>query len=334
MAANGGLSSEVAHANTSEESPPSTANGGDESTAEVVIDVAEVTELEPDPQPDPELAEPEPPTASDEPAEHLVRLEETVEALPALARVAAELWLRAAEWGLGTSVRAGVRLARAATDPGTAAELYQDLTGGLRDYAREFLGISELDHQVRQLAPLGGTALGSNGSRDLRSQGAELLRQAADVDLDEGAHPAYARILTELAPDEARILRLLAVDGPQPLVDIRANNLIGIGSQLIAPGMNMIGAQAGVRQRDRVPAYLNNLGRLGLTSASDEAVGDSIAYQVLEAQPDVLGTIKQTPRAKAVHRSVELTPFGKDFCEVCFPLERPALPAGSDPHQP
>jgi hypothetical protein len=257
--------------------------------------------------------------------------EETAEVLPAVLRLSAEMWLRATAWGVGSSLRAGAKLARAAADPGTAAELVEDVTGGVRAYAREFLGISDLDEQVSRLTPLGGNALRANGTSPelaLRSRGAELLRQAADVSYDDGAHPAYARILTELAPDEARILRLLAAEGPQAVVDIRAANLIGLGSQLIAPGLNMVGAQAGARHRDRVPAYLNNLTRLGLVHTSDEAIADPVAYQVLEAQPDVLGTIKETARAKSVHRSLELTPFGKDFCAVCLPLEPPALPAG------
>ena len=55
----------------------------------------------------------------------------------------------------------------------------------------------------------------------LRERGAELLRQSADVRYQEDAHPAYERILENLAPDEARILRLLALEGPQPAVDVR-----------------------------------------------------------------------------------------------------------------
>src|SRR5947208_1903241 len=56
----------------------------------------------------------------------------------------------------------------------------------------------------------------------LRVRGAQLLRAAAEVNPKEHPHPAYARILTELDPDEARILRLLATEGPQPSVDVRA----------------------------------------------------------------------------------------------------------------
>ena len=44
----------------------------------------------------------------------------------------------------------------------------------------------------------------------------------------------------------------------------------------------------------------------------DEPLEDQIAYQVLEAQPEVMDAIKATNRAKTVHRHVKLTPFGED----------------------
>jgi hypothetical protein len=241
-------------------------------------------------------------------------------------------WVRGAAWGFEASVRVGGRLARVAADPDKAAQLVEELTSGMRGVARDFLGVSDLDDRVKQLTPVSATGArwrdgtGANGLTPelaLRAQGEELLRQAADVGLEDRAHPAYARILQELAPDEGRILRLIAVDGPQPAVDVRETNLIGVGSQLVARGMNMVGAQAGVRYRDRMPAYLNNLDRLGLVFFSDERAPDAIRYQVLEAQPEVLQAIKETSRAKAIHRSLQLTPFGRDFCDVCLPLEQP-----------
>lgn len=268
----------------------------------------------------------------------IIHMDDPAEVLPALARVAAELWVRAAIWGVTTSLETTARLARAAVDPQAASELYQDVTGGLRAYAREFLGITDLDEQLRELSPLAGAGQLQNGRQPevtLRDRGAQLLRQAADVSYESGVHPAFARILTELAPDEARILRTLATEGPQPMVDVRETNLIGIGSQLIAANLNMIGAQAGLRYRDRVEAYLGNLLRLGLIELSDDDVDDAVAYQVLEAQPEVLGTIKETPRAKSVHRSLRLTPFGDAFCRVCLPLGPPAeLPSGDDAEHP
>jgi len=257
-----------------------------------------------------------------------------VETLPGLARIAAGAWIRTAAWGVGKSLELSARVARAAVSPDQAVRLAGDFASGMRDYARELLGISDLDEQVRQLAgrsrpgvrarPAVRNGTGpADGRTDisLREQGAELLRQSADVTVEEGAHPAYARILSELAPDEGRVLRLLATEGPQPSVDVRSSNLIGVGTQLVAQGLNMIGAQAGCRYIDRVPAYLNNLLRLGLIWFSHDPVDDPMRYQVIEAQPDAMQAIKSAGRAKTAHRSVHLTPFGKDFCDVCLPLD-------------
>lgn len=251
-----------------------------------------------------------------------------VEALPELARAAADAWVRTAWWSLAVSMRVGSRLARVALDPAAAIELAEQFSSGMRGYAREFLGVTDLDDRVRQLAPppsalhrRGSHANGSDPELSLRAQGAELLRQAADVDARDDVHPAYGRILAELAPDEARILRLLAMDGAQPAVDVRAANLIGAGSQLVAQGLNMLGAQAGLRRRDRVPAYLNNLARLGLIQIAGEPLTDPIVYQVLEAQPEILSTLRETTRARTDRRSIHLSDFGQDFCRVCLPLE-------------
>jgi hypothetical protein len=153
--------------------------------------------------------------------------------------------------------------------------------------------------------------------------GEELLRRSTDVGYEEDAHPAYERILSELAPDEGRILRLLAIEGPQPSVDVRTGGPMGlIKDELVAPGLNMIGAEAGCRHTDRVPAYLDNLNRLGLIWFSRETLRDINRYQVLEAQPDTAEAMREGGRTgRTVRRSIHLTPFGTDFCRVCLPLE-------------
>ncbi len=255
------------------------------------------------------------------------------ESLPELARHAAGMWLKAAGWTAGTSLRVGNELRKMATDPNGAQEVIDEVTKEVRDVARDFLGITELDAEVREIAPLLSTGMlktGGSSPEALRAQGEQLLREAADVGFDEGAHPAFARILTELSPDEARILRLLAIEGHQPMVDIRAHNLIGNGSQLIAQSLNMLGSKAGLRQRDRVPVYLTNLVRLSLIVLSDEPLESPVQYQVLEAQPEVLSTMRDTVRAKVIRRSVLLTPLGQEFCDVCLPVNLPALPPPAD----
>lgn len=101
----------------------------------------------------------------------------------------------------------------------------------------------------------------------LKERGAELLASEEDDD----AHPAYELILASIAPDEARLLRRLAVEGD-------AEDLA---------------TAAGVRNRRRLPAYLDNLQRLHLV----------------------------TTDSRRRRETFRLTRFGQEFCEVCLPVD-------------
>ena len=281
------------------------------------------------------------------------------ESLPGLARITASGMLHTAQWGVGAYVRTGRRMAKALVDPEEAAELGRDVTeavGVVAGLARALTEGLPLPQAVADVGarmsgngaePTGGSlpavATGRDRDRDLRARGAELLDRSRDVWNTDTAHPAYERILGELAPDEARILLLLLQGGPQPSVDVRTGGPVGmVSSQLIAPGLTMIGARAGCRYLDQVPSYLNNLFRLGLVWFSREALRDPMAYQVVEAQPDVLDAMHSVRFPKVVRRSIHLTPFGEDFCRTCLvdevvagsPLPEHMAPPDSDIGEP
>jgi hypothetical protein len=265
------------------------------------------------------------------------------ESLPGLARITASGVLHTAQWGVGASLRTGRRVARAVVDPHAAAQLGHDVNeaaGVVAGLARAVTSglplpqaVADVGARVRSedgAAPGGGATDGARPGAgavrtareresDLRAKGAELLDRSRDVWNTDTAHPAYARILDELAPDEARILLLLLEGGPQPSVDVRTGGPVGmVSSQLIAPGLTMIGARAGCRYLDQVPSYLNNLFRLGLVWFSREPLRDPLQYQVVEAQPDVLAAMHTVRFPKVVRRSIHLTPFGEDFCKTCL----------------
>lgn len=228
-----------------------------------------------------------------------------------LLRIAANAGLSTAQWVVNTSVRTGTRVARglAAGEPPT--KIASELGTELRSAAQSLLGLTPPPTEE----PHGASA------SELRARGAELLRQSSDVHFVEDTHPAYERILGELTPDEARIIRFLYREGPQPTVDVRTNRPLGIGSELIEAGLSMIGRQAGVRNLNRTNAYLNNLFRLGLVWFSREEVEPS-RYQVVEVQPEVQEAMSRAGRApKTIRRSIHLTPFGEDFCQTCLPQD-------------
>jgi hypothetical protein len=244
-------------------------------------------------------------------------------AVPGLARIAAAAYVRSARWTLKASAEAGSRAVRAAARGQKPAELFDSTGAEIRERARRVLGIQEKGADERvEMTPDAAESEREQARQSLRDRGEELLRRSRDVNFAEDAHPAYMRILEDLAPDEARILRFLMDRGPQPSVDIRSGLLpLKSTTELVAAGLNMIGPEAGCRHLDDVPAYLNNLFRLGLIWFSSEPLPDPLSYQVLEAQPDVDEALKAAGRTRTVRRSIHLTPFGRDFCELCLPGE-------------
>jgi hypothetical protein len=282
--------------------------------------------------------------------------DEAAEALPGMARIAATAALRSTAWTIGSGLRSGRLLARTVTDPAAAGELVQ---GVARDVAEASRTVGDVARAVQAGVPVHKALLDATvslssvvlpdttprehdhrqeevDSRTLREKGEELLHRSRDVWSEQESHPAYSRILEELAPDEARILLLLLRGGPQPSVDVRTGGPVGmVSSSLVAPGMSMIGARAGCRYLDQVPAYLNNLFRLGLIWFSREQLEDPMEYQVVEAQPDVLEAMHSVRFAKVVRRSIHLTPFGIGFCRACLvdPAETATLPEHQIPEE-
>jgi hypothetical protein len=233
---------------------------------------------------------------------------------PAIVRLTLAAYLRTLGWTANVSVKT-LRLV-------LSGEATDALAQEVREQLKRLLGVTDIEQRLGRIPEPPDQTNGDHRAQ-LKELGAELLARSAEVDdgNDDGAHPAYERILTSLAPDEARILRLMAIEGAQASVDVRTWRPLDVGSELVEPGLTMIGQQAGLRHLDRVHAYLNNLYRLGLVWFSREELDDLGRYQVLEEQPEVQQALARAGRGRTVRRSVHLTPFGRDFCEVCLPLD-------------
>ena len=134
---------------------------------------------------------------------------------------------------------AGERPCRGRGPHGRApTELFSEAAADLRKYARGVLGIADTkpppeEEQQEEEGP----------ELPLRERGADLLRRSADVHAEEDAHPAYERILEQLAPDEG---------GPPPA---RAEGAAAVGrrARRLAAGGHGVGADRARPDHDRGP---------------------------------------------------------------------------------
>lgn len=239
--------------------------------------------------------------------------------VPAAARLVADAWYRGALWSVG----AGISTAEKA---GALALAGLGIADDAETAAAEALRRRQQDEREDADPAAGGSGRKRNRARSLRERGAELLDRASDVEEDPNlVHPGFARIIDQLAPDEARILKLLVNDGPQGIVYVNKAAPFGFGAREVARRLSMIGHEAGCLHIELVPAYLDNLVSHGLVAIRRDALADEAPYQVIEAQPEVVEALRSAGgtifRGQITRRSVHLTDFGRTFCQVCFPPE-------------
>ena len=250
---------------------------------------------------------------------------ELIEFGPALARLGLFASLRAAGWATASTAAAWKRIACALRDRESAVELAVSVRDQAVEAARRALGVDDIEETLGRMTsePPEGSDDGDTERGDLRERARELLVRSARLDPEDDRHPAFGLILEQLAPDELRILRVLAASPGQAAIDVEARGPLGMGNRGVARRLSMLGDRAGCRHPDRVQLYLDNLLRLGLVQISDEPFEDEELYQVLEAQPEVNEAKEEASsgatRAKSLRHRIELSSFGRSFCETCLP---------------
>jgi hypothetical protein len=258
-------------------------------------------------------------------------LEERFDESLKVARMLVTAAANTGEYAGLAGLRAGGRMAEAAFTSESPRDLLEETTDIARDEL-ERLGLpfgsagrrraNGSSDERGSRRPDTDDADGPVTVADLRNRGQRLLELSADVDHEEPFHPAYVRVIEQLSADEARILRLLATEGPQPALDIYDKGLIPVGEgSLVADGLTMLDTDAGLRYEDRADVYIDNLERLGLLSVEHSALDDLGQYRVLRAQPNVERAEEAARRPSVRRGSVRLTPMGIDFCRTVFPFE-------------
>jgi hypothetical protein len=157
----------------------------------------------------------------------------------------------------------------------------------------------------------------------LRELYANLLAASLDKQTATIAHPAFVEVIKQLSPDEARLMKLFAVDRPFPIITVRAESDEGKGGKDILARVSLLGLEAHCQHPELTPAYLDNLSRLGLIEIPPMvAYTDANVYKALEEHRQVVATraqIDSTPQRKSSvsRHGAFVTQLGRHFISAC-----------------
>lgn len=163
------------------------------------------------------------------------------------------------------------------------------------------------------------------GTAPLRNAMGELLERSVESTRADSRDYLYGTIISQLVPDEARILSALSDGGHFAAMDV-VQKLRRGRTRVVLAHASAVGRQAGLLSPDNTPTYLTRLHGFGLVEFGPADESLAVQYDILatdstvqEARRSVRGNVK------LVHTSLRLSPFGAQFWAATDP-SRPALP--------
>ncbi|HKC28727.1 MAG TPA: Abi-alpha family protein [Jatrophihabitans sp.] len=157
----------------------------------------------------------------------------------------------------------------------------------------------------------------------LRTAMSELLSRAGDSSAGRSKEYLFGTIVSQLVPDEARILAALAGGKQFAVVDVVAKP-VGRAARTILANASQLGTLASVAPARNSATYLTRLHALGLVEfgpAADELADNYEKLAVDSAVQDARVTIERNKMgsAKLIRKTVVLSSLGRDFWLACAP---------------
>jgi Abortive infection alpha len=213
------------------------------------------------------------------------------------------------------------------------------LPGTLRDLGERMTAIPTARRRAPALAFAAQALAGSvRQGATMRERYLNLLAAAMDENTAARVHPAFLSILRQLTPDEVRLISLFQHDGPYPLLTVGARYKFGAPLSTELRHFSRLGEGAGCEHIARVPLYIDNLCRLGLTELRPVRIADDTRmFRALEESAEVRTAIARVearrPPPLAVpkqsgdgddvivadlqRKALYVTSFGRQFYEAC-----------------
>lgn len=157
----------------------------------------------------------------------------------------------------------------------------------------------------------------------LRSAMSELLHRSSGSDTRQGKEYLFGTIISQLVPDEARILAALSSGRRFAVVDVLTKQVGRSHSRTVLANASTVGAAARVSLPDNVPTYLSRLHSFGLIEFSPSVDGLDGQFAALNDDPAVRAARSEADgkfgSAKVARKSVLLSSLGREFWSAAAP---------------
>ena len=244
----------------------------------------------------------------------------------------------------GTAIVATAKMGRLLTRSGWG--LARRLPGGAA-LQREVQRLQDAAlHEVRRMLdiPEGGVSAAtpdearvmmlvqnSHGPEPLRDAMTELLERSVETDRVTSREYLYGNVMSQLVPDEARILAALSDGSTFGAIDVVAKQLGRAPSRTVLANASTVGRSAGVTTPDNVPHYVTRLHQLGLVEFLPEKNELAMQYDILASDSLVTAArngieSRNEGSPRIVRKTVALSAFGREFWAASDPSVAPRVP--------
>lgn len=160
------------------------------------------------------------------------------------------------------------------------------------------------------------TATLTSTPRDLM---ADLLERSIHQDAQASRGDWFTSVLTQLVPDEARIIAALADGSAPPLLHVLPRS----GHGRILENASLIGRTAALTLPQMTPVYVTHLRALGLVDTGPEDEENQKGYELLLADKGVRAALKEGEMgklpARVLRRTLMLSERGRELWEHTRP---------------
>lgn len=157
-----------------------------------------------------------------------------------------------------------------------------------------------------------------HNNRELSQMFVSLLANAMDKDRVQNAHPSFVNIISELSPDEAKLVDTIHKEELLPKLDVRLK-MKGEnkeGYMTVITNFTLLGEKAELQYPELTPSYLSNLERLMIIQCSSgsfqEHYIEKEIYRPLLESPKIKNLNEKTA-CEVLEGTIWITDFGKMF---------------------